>query len=82
MRGTSGNFLQSAIENGLVGIVDYVDLPIKNAWWIFPVRFFYVKPVWLFPYIYLFFKCRFSISHMLHVWNIYQHLPHKLPKCR
>ena len=21
-------------------------------------------------------------SHMLHVWNIYQHLPHKSPKCR
>jgi len=21
-------------------------------------------------------------THMLHVWNIYQHLPHKSPKCR
>jgi hypothetical protein len=21
------------------------------------------------------------ISHMLHVWNIYQHLPQKSPKC-
>ena len=22
------------------------------------------------------------LSHMLYVWNIYQHLPHKWPKCR
>ena len=22
------------------------------------------------------------LSHMLHVWNIYHHLPHKWPKCR
>ena len=21
-------------------------------------------------------------THMLHVWNLYRHLPHKLPKCR
>ena len=29
-------------------------------------------------YIYI---CVFSYSHMLHVWNIYQHLPHTWPKC-
>ena len=23
-----------------------------------------------------------TATHMLHVWNIYQHLPHKWPKCR
>ena len=22
------------------------------------------------------------LTHMLHVWNIYHHLPHKWPKCR
>ena len=35
----------------------------------------------LYP-VFLFWGMPLLLSHMLHVWNIYQHVPQKTPKCR
>ena len=43
------------------------------------ITHFFLKP----PYVHQIHVCfSFSLSHMLHGWNIYLHLPQKRPKGR